>query len=103
MTDDTLPPRELRLLGELDRRREDERDEREERRGLENRASALLAAGAAVIGLVATAVLDLSVSGSNRVILLVGVGMASFDHGHLTRPHRGRSERSCYSRRDDRS
>ena len=65
------------LLRELDRRREDERDEREERRGLENRASALLAAGAAVIGLVATSVKDLGVTGSQRDALLGGVGLAS--------------------------
>jgi hypothetical protein len=66
------------FAAELEHGREDERAERDERRGIEARASALLAAGAAVVGLVATAFRDLNVEGAERDRLLVLIAVASF-------------------------
>jgi hypothetical protein len=68
-----IPPAPLpeeQLLAELEHGRQDERNERDERRGLEARASALLAAGVAVIGLVANALRDINVQGAERDALL---------------------------------
>jgi hypothetical protein len=58
--------------------REEERAEREERRGLEARAGALLAAGAAVVGLLATALSNVNVPGveRDRILLLFVTGTA---------------------------
>jgi hypothetical protein len=73
----TPPPANLDLiLTELGHAREDERSEREERRGLETRASALLAAGAALIGLVATAVHSFNLRRPDRVGLEIGLAIA---------------------------
>jgi hypothetical protein len=72
-----ITPPESDIPGELAHGREDERTEREERRGLEARASTLLAAGAAVVGLVATAVRDVAVSGPERDRLLSLLVVAS--------------------------
>lgn len=55
---------------ELEHARQDERTEREERRGLEARAGVLLAAGAAIVGLVANAARDVNVTGAERNALL---------------------------------
>jgi hypothetical protein len=65
---DTLPPQQQ--VDDSKRDREQEGNEREERRGLEARAGALLAAGAAVVGLVATAVGNLNLRGPERDNLL---------------------------------
>jgi hypothetical protein len=56
---------------------EEERIEREERRGPEARGGALLAAGAAVVGLVATAIRDLNVSPAEKADLLILADVAT--------------------------
>lgn len=65
------------LLGALGRAREDVRNEREERRGLENRASALLVAGVFVIGLVAQGLSGVNVGGTTRDWLTAGLAVSS--------------------------
>jgi hypothetical protein len=59
---ESLPPQDPAEAAAL----EEERAEREERRGLEARAGALLAAGAGVVGLLATALAVVNVAGSER-------------------------------------
>jgi hypothetical protein len=72
-----MTPDVAAIMSELEHGRQDERTERDERRGLEARASALLAAGAAVIGLVATALRDINVTGAERDRLLTTVAVAT--------------------------
>jgi hypothetical protein len=69
-----FPPQQLADEAGL----EEERAEREERRGLEARAGALLAAGAAVIGLLATGLSGVNVRGWEREVVLglFGLGTA---------------------------
>jgi hypothetical protein len=57
--------------------RDEERVEREERRGLEARGGAVLAAGATAVGLVATAIRELRVTGAERDSLLALVAVGS--------------------------
>jgi hypothetical protein len=75
------PPRRILIVGTYGlpggSSVEEERIEREERRGLEARGGALLAAGAAVVGLVATAIRDLNVSSAEKAHLLILADVAT--------------------------
>ncbi len=71
---ESLPPADPAEAAAL----EEERAEREERRGLESRAGALLAAGAGVVGLLATALALVDVGGSERdgILIVFAIGTA---------------------------